>query len=85
MFTKKSLKRRANCAEGSQSGKLCAGTETKTMERHSLQTCFHSVFIRVSTAVIKHHEQKRLEKERVDFSLQLSGPTPVTKGSQARS
>lgn len=41
-------------------------------EPHSLA----SVLSRVSIAMIKHHNQKQLRKERGDFTTQLLGHTP---------
>lgn len=44
--------------------------------------------LRVSIAVIKYHDQKQLEKERISFILQFSDHTPslrkVRTGTQGR-
>ena len=69
-----------NSVERSQSSNLVAGTEIETMEKHCLLACFHSILVRVFIAVIKHHEQKQPEKERLHFGLQLSGPTLILRG-----
>jgi hypothetical protein len=42
-----------------------------------------SVLVRVSIAVIKHDSQKQLRKERVCFSLELSGLTPSLREIRA--
>ncbi|CAO2609842.1 hypothetical protein LEMLEM_LOCUS14387 [Lemmus lemmus] len=39
---------------------------------------------RVSIAGIKHHDQKQLGEERVYFTVQLSGQTPLLREFRAR-